>query len=327
MLDAHQLNVFLVAAEMLNFTQAARLLHMSQPSVSQHIQSLEQSFGQPLFTRSGRNIDLTDAGAALVPLAREMVKRSIQIEETMKSLQGEVHGHLLVGCSTTPGKYILPKLLADFHRRYPKVRVSCNVSAQGEAFRMLCDGEVHIAMVSEPYMSCRDVETNRFIVDPVILIAPNNHPWALQGEIDREELFDGDFIFREEGSGTESAVRKALASVDISVDELQTLLVLGSSEAIALSVQEGIGVGFVSRIVVTKLVEGRVTPVRIKGLEIEREIYIGSHTRRPSTMAQRSFWDFLIDEVTRRDEEIGPITNHSGRDVQNVEEHHLQSAL
>ena len=327
MLDTHQLNVFLVASETLNFTQAARLLHMSQPSVSQHIQSLEQSFGQPLFNRSGRNIDLTDAGTALVPLAREMVKRSIHIEETMKSLEGEVHGHLLVGCSTTPGKYILPKLLADFHRLYPKVRVSCNVSAQGEAFKMLCDGEVHIAMVSEPYMSCRNVDTLQFIVDPVILIAPLNHPWASRGEIDPEELFNGDFIFREEGSGTETAVRKALASANIPVDELQTLLILGSSEAIALSVQEGIGVGFVSSIVVTKLVEGRVAPIRIKGLDIEREIHIGSHTRRPSTIAQRSFWDFLTAEVKRRDEEIVPNAIDSGSEFQHLEEHHLQSTL
>lgn len=327
MLDTHQLNVFLVAAETLNFTQAARLLHMSQPSVSQHIQSLEQSFGQELFVRSGRNIDLTDVGAALVPLAREMVTRSIHIEETMKSLEGEVHGHLLVGCSTTPGKYILPQLLADFHRQYPMVRVSCTVSAQGVAYRMLCDGEVHIAMVSEPYMSCRDVESRLFMVDPVILIAPLNHPWALRGEIDVAELVDGDFIFREEGSGTETAVRKGLASANISVDELHTLLTLGSSEAIALSVQEGIGVGFVSSIVVTKLVEGRVAPIRIKGLEIEREIFIGTHSRRPSTVAQRSFWDFVVDEIARREEQAKLFRNHSAKDIQTITEHHFQSAL
>ena len=97
MLDAHQLNVFLVAAETLNFTLAARRLHMSQPSVSQHIQSLEQYFDQSLFIRSGRTLQLTDAGEALVPLAQDMVNRSIRIEETIKSLQDEVYGHLLVG--------------------------------------------------------------------------------------------------------------------------------------------------------------------------------------------------------------------------------------
>ena len=108
MLNTHQLNVFLTAAETLSFSEAARRLHMSQPSVSQHIQSLERHFDRELFIRSGRQVILSDAGRALVPLAREMVNRLQVIEETMRSLDGGVFGHLLVGCSTTPGKYILP---------------------------------------------------------------------------------------------------------------------------------------------------------------------------------------------------------------------------
>lgn len=293
MLDTHQLNVFLVAADTLNFTQAARLLHMSQPSVSQHIQSLEQSFGQPLFIRAGRHMELTAAGHALVPLARDIVERSHLIEETMKSLEGEVHGHLQVGCSTTPGKYILPQLLANFHHDHPLVNVSCHVTSQGKAMEMLCDGEVHIAMVSEPHMSCRTADTRRFMVDPVILIAPLDHPWAKRKEIDPQELYGGSFILREEGSGTQMALNLGLASVGVSIEELKTLLVLGSSEAIALSVKEGIGVGFVSQIVVTQLVAGQVAIIKVRGLEIVREIFIGTQRRKPETAAQKAFWSFI----------------------------------
>ncbi len=300
MLDTHQLNVFLVAAETLNFTQAARLLHMSQPSVSQHIQSLEQSFGQPLFVRAGRHMELTDAGRTLVPLAREMVERSVTIEETMKSLEGEVHGQLSVGCSTTPGKYILPQLLAAFHDEYPLVRVACTVMAQPAAFDLLCDGEVQVALVSEPYMSSRTVETRRFMTDPVILIAPLDHPWAMRGQIEPEELLQESFILREEGSGTETAVRKALAAVDIDVEDLKTLLILGSSEAIALSVKEGIGMGFVSQIVYSKLVEGDVAPLTVRGLDISREIHIAAQNRRATTLAQKAFWNFIGGEIVRR---------------------------
>ena len=130
MLDAHQLNVFLAAAESLSFTQAAQQLHMTQPSVSQHIQALERHFDMQLFLRNGRNLELTDAGMALLTLAREAVTLSIRIDETMESLKGNVHGHLIVGCSTTPGKYILPNVLARFHKKYPQVRVTCQVSPQ-----------------------------------------------------------------------------------------------------------------------------------------------------------------------------------------------------
>ena len=148
MLDAHQLNVFLAAAETLNFTKAAERLHMTQPSVSQHIQSLEQHFGMDLFVRAGRRIELSDGGMALVPLARELVRQSIHIEENMASLKGEVHGHLLVGCSTTPGKYILPHLLARFHDMHPRVQVTCQVTSQSHAAQMLYDGDTHFALTS-----------------------------------------------------------------------------------------------------------------------------------------------------------------------------------
>ena len=304
MLDTHQLNVFLAAADTLNFTQAARLLHMSQPSVSQHIQSLEQTFGQELFVRTGRRIELTDAGYALMPLARDMVERSIAIEETMKSLEGEVYGHLRVGCSTTPGKYILPQLLATFHQRFPLVRMSCQVMPQGQAIEMLCDGLVHIAMVSEPHLSCTTAESRRFMVDPVYLITPLDHPWAQRSEISPEELYKGVFIVREEESGTYTAVANALADHDIAMHELNTLLTLGSSEAIALAVQEGIGVGFVSQIVVTRLVAGQVAVVPVQGLDIYREIHIGSQTRKPASAAQRAFWAFIEQAMAERETEL-----------------------
>ena len=147
----------------------------------------------------GRYIELTDAGQALLPLARELVTRSVHIEETMKSLEGEVYGHLLVGCSTTPGKYVLPSLLANFHRRYPKVRVSCHVASQDHALQMVCDGEVHFALASVPHMVCKDVEFRQFMTDEVILLAPLGHPWADRGEIEPEELLEAEFL----GQGAE----------------------------------------------------------------------------------------------------------------------------
>ena len=88
MLDVHQLNVFLMAAETLSFTQAAQQLHMTQPSVSQHIQGLEHHFDTQLFFRNGRNLELTDAGMALLPLTKEAVMLSQRIDETMASLKG-----------------------------------------------------------------------------------------------------------------------------------------------------------------------------------------------------------------------------------------------
>jgi len=293
MLDVHVLNVFLASAETLNFTRAAKQLHMTQPSVSQHIQVLERHFDLPLFIRSGRNLELTDAGLALLPLAREAVTLSVSIDETMESLKGKIYGHLIVGCSTTPGKYILPLLLARFHRTYSQVRVTCRVSPQSDALRDLVEGNVHFALFSMDHESYPDIEAISFLCDPIVLIAPLDHPWANRSEIEPSELLEADFIMRETDSGTFGALQEELAKFNVSTGELNTVITLGNSEAIALAIQEGIGVGFISKMVVDRLCKEKVTEIRVRGLNICREIFIGRNQRRPATGAQTAFWNFL----------------------------------
>ena len=296
MLDVHQLNVFLKAAETLSFTQAARLLHMTQPSVSQHIRGLEEHLGTRLFNRRGRTIALTDAGLALVPMAREMVDRSVNIEESIRSLKDEVHGHLLVACSTTPGKYVLPALLAAFHDYFPQVRVSCHVASQLLALQSLSTGEVHFALASTPPLTHKQIEFQHFATDEIVMIAPFDHPWAAAGRVPPDALYDETFILREETSGTQGVVAQALAGVGVNVGRLEPLLTLGNSEAIALAVQEGLGIGFVSRIVVTKLALENVAVVRIDGANLQRELFFGRHVGRPATTAQNAFWKFVATQ-------------------------------
>jgi DNA-binding transcriptional LysR family regulator len=296
MLDVHQLNVFLAAAESLSFTQAAQQLHMTQPSVSQHIQALERHFDMQLFLRNGRNLELTDAGMTLLSLAREAVTLSIRIDETMESLKGKVHGHLIVGCSTTPGKYILPTLLARFHKKYPQVRVTCQVSPQADAIRNIAEGNAHFALFSLEYDSYPDIEAFSFVCDPIVLVAPLEHPWTKKGEIEPEELLEGDYIMREASSGTFNAVRETLARQNISISDLRTVITLGNAEAIALAVQEGIGVGFISQMVVERICQDKVAEVSVRGVDICRQIYIGRNNRRPATRAQTAFWNFLSAE-------------------------------
>jgi DNA-binding transcriptional LysR family regulator len=246
-----------------------------------------------LFIRNGRNLELTDAGMALLPLAREAVALSIRMDEMMVSLKGSIYGHLIVCCSTTPGKYVLPNLLARFHRTHPQVRVTCQVTSQTDALRSVVEGEAHFALFSVDHSQYADIEAIAFICDPIVLIAPLDHPWAKCEEIEPGELLEGEYIMRESTSGTFNAVREALTRQDVAIDKLQVVLTLGNAEAIALAVQEGIGVGFVSRMVVDRLCKGKVAEVRVHGMDICREIYVGHNSRRPATNAQTAFWNFL----------------------------------
>lgn len=291
-LNAHQLNIFLEAADTLNFTQAAERLHISQPSVSQNVQALEEHFGLALFLRSGRNIELSDAGIALVPLVRELVVLAKHIEETMASIKGGIQGHLSVGCSTSTGRYILPKLLAYFHTQFPQVRATCHVLSQEDSLNMLLEGKVHLAMASDPpYIA--DIEFRHLLSESIILIVPRQHPWTGLKEIDLDQLFEGDFILPTEGSETYNCLREVLAQQQRSIYKLNSIMTLGSPEAIALSVEEGLGVGFVPNLLVNRLVPERVNQVHVRGLSLQRNIYIGRMTRRPATAAQEAFWEFV----------------------------------
>jgi DNA-binding transcriptional LysR family regulator len=115
----------------------------------------------------------------------------------------------------------------------------------------------------------------------------------LRKEIGPEDLLDGVFILREEESGTQMAVRKALAGAEVQIGQLNTLLTLGNSEAIAMAVQQKLGVGFVSQIVASRVSQGQLVPIRIRGIEIERDIFIGRYLRHAATAAQNAFWEFI----------------------------------
>lgn len=294
MLDTHQLKVFLAAAETLNFSQAAKRLHMSQPSVTQHIRNLETHFGMPLFIRAGRKLALTEAGVTLLPMARDLVLAAVRADEMMDTLKEEIHGHLWIACTTTPGKYILPSLMADFLKKHPKVEASISVSNRNDAMRYLNEGKAQI-MVSSVFNYHPDIEFHKFISEPLVLIVPNNHPWTKRSRIKLDELRKANMILREPSAGSYMVLRDGLAEKGFDIGDLRKVLTLGNSEAIAFAVQEGVGVGFVSMLVAQRIVKDQVTMVEIEDFQLSQNIYIGQHRRLPSTPAQVAFWKMATE--------------------------------
>jgi DNA-binding transcriptional LysR family regulator len=295
MLNIHELQVFLMAAQTENFSEAGRRLSISQPAVSMQIRSLETTLGVQLFERTGRHIALTEEGRVLIPLARDLVSRAIQIEETMASMHGQVVGLLKLGCSTTVGKYILPQLLSGLRERHPGVQLICHVSTRANALRMLLEGEVHTAITSlrEPY---KELEYRPFLTDRIVLIVPPGHRWVREHSvIQPADLLTENFIMREEGSGTYEAVVDGLSWHNIGIRNLNVVMYLGNSEAIRMAVQEGIGVAFVSALVAAEgLRSGAVRVVEVEGLDMSQRLYIARHTGRPATSAQTAFWEFAF---------------------------------
>jgi DNA-binding transcriptional LysR family regulator len=297
MLNLHELNVFVEAAQAENFSAAARRLYLSQPAVSLHVRNLEQQLGVELFQRNGRNIALSAAGKVLLPLARQILRDAKRLEETMASLHGKVIGQLPIACSTTVGKYVLPRLVAGFRARYPDVAVEISVMSRRAAVERLLEGRAEIAVVSTQ-LSHHDLEFAAFLTDEVVLIAPPDHPWADGRIVQPQALPTMPIIVREETAGTYEVLAEGLAAHGLNIEQLQVVLTLANAEAIEMSVEAGIGVAFVSRLAAARgLALGKVVQVPVEGMKLTRTIYMVRHQRRPSTPLQQAFWDFAFDPI------------------------------
>ncbi|MCL4239231.1 MAG: LysR family transcriptional regulator [Anaerolineae bacterium] len=294
MLDLYGLQVFLLAAKTENFSETARLLNISQPAVSGHIQSLEQQLQTRLFDRTGRNIRLNEVGSAFVPVVHNLLKEARQAEAFIASRRGTISGHVTIGCSTACGKYILPRVIARFLAQNSDARVTCWVGQRGAALDSLAAGEVDLA-VSSLRVPGRDFEYRHFSDDLLVLIVPPDHPWAARENLEPDDLVEYPFVMREPASGTVVTLNRALARYDMSVDVLSSRLVLANTESIVQAVCAGVGPAFVSQVAAESVLEkGLVRAVAVPGLDLVMRLYMVRHTRLYASDAQRAFWDFTF---------------------------------
>ncbi|HEY9076034.1 MAG TPA: LysR family transcriptional regulator [Anaerolineaceae bacterium] len=294
MIGARELEVFLAAAEHENFSIAAHKLHMSQPSVSFQIQSLEQQLHVQLFQRIGHRIQLTQAGRDLIPIAHEMMNLSAQIEEIVDSQQSVITGNLQIGCTTTPGRYILPPLLGAYRERFPKVKSIVELSTDRPSMEeKLLAKEIHFVILGLPPKNNK-LEYWPIFTDEQVLIVPSSHPWAKRGRITPAELLEADWVMREPGSATRQLTFKMLAQCGIDPEALREVMQLGCPEAIVVAVESGCGVSIVSRVAIQRSLEmGKISIVEVENLSIRRQILMARNPRGAITRAQQSFRDFI----------------------------------
>ena len=293
MIDLTKIETFLNAAETLSFSETAKRLHISQPSVSTQIKVLEGELGVTLFARKGSGLQLTEAGRVLLPWARRLLHDSKNIQEMMSSLEAEAVGDLYIACSTTAGKYILPQLAARFHQRYPGIHINIPACASEQVTMNLLEGSAHLGVVSREVLE-PDLDVQEFFHDRITLIVPANHRWSLRTSLEPSELMEEPIIMREPTSGTRRVVLEELAKFDISLEDLNTFMELGNAEAIVRTVAAGYGVGFVSTLAASYPLErGNVIDVPVEGLNLERTIYMVRKGLGEANRSRDAFWSFV----------------------------------
>jgi LysR family transcriptional regulator, transcriptional activator of the cysJI operon len=275
-LENFRLRVFRAVAEEMSFRKAAEVLHLSQPAVSQQIRALEEEAGVRLFDRAGgeghgTQIALTEAGRVLLGYAKAAAATMEEARRALAALKDDVVGELRLGASTTVAQYVLPRILGAFLRQYPQVELSVMSGNTERIVEAVAEQEIALGIIEGPAMR-RDVKVERMIRDEMVLIVSPNHAWAKLGVIAPKDLGKVPLLVRERGSGSRRVVERALKKAGMPMRSLRIAMELDSTEAIISGVEAELGVGFVSRCAIGKVLRlGTVRVVAVERLEIPRD--------------------------------------------------------
>lgn len=294
-----QLRSFVAVVDLGSFSAAARDTGLSQPAVTMQIQGLESDLGATLLERRYRKVELTEAGRALLPFARRVISELEKAREEIVRLSDTVGGHLELAVSTTPGQYILPRLLGSFLRAYPEVTVSLRVYDSADVVSRVESGEAHVGMTGARIAGAK-VEYEEMGTDLLVMICSIDSPLAGRAGVPLAEIAESPFIVRETGSGTRMVFEQALRDGGVDPSELHVVMELGTSEAIVNAVEGGMGVGVVSHWMADKALSlATVALVDAPGFPVARPFYAVS-PRGTRPRAADALIEHLRRELARR---------------------------
>jgi LysR family transcriptional regulator, low CO2-responsive transcriptional regulator len=288
-----QLRSFHAVARAGGFTGAAKLLHISQPTVTTQVRFLEEAYGIELFYRRGRKVTLTPLGEQLF----EIAQRIFALEnETVQLLQdsGELKsGELRVGAV---GPFHVTEMLARFNRRYPGLEVSVRVGNSEVVQQELLDYRTDVAVLAQ-FTDDPRFHTVPYSRHPIVIFVNRAHRFAGRRSIRIAELEGEGMIIREEGSTTRKAVDDALRKAGVAP---RTVMEIGSREAIREAVIMGVGIGAVSEI--EYIPDPAIHPVSVSDAQMYTYAHVVCLEERREARLVKAFLDI-----------VGELLQHNGR--------------
>lgn len=275
-----KLRLFCAVVETKSFSKTSRIVHLSQPAVSMQIQALEEFFETKLFDRSRDTLHLTPAGEVLYKEAQHILAHYTDIEKRIAKITGVFKGGITIGASTTIGNYVLPSIIVDFKKKYPKIKVTMLIRNTKRTEELLSSQLVDFGFV-EGEISKTTFRTEPIISDELVLIVSSFHPWARKKILSILDITREPFIIREEGSGTRQKIEEFLALYGFSTNNLYISLTLGSAESIKIAVEKGAGISILSKWAIKReLEDGRLHFIALKEGEIIRNFSMIIHPKK-----------------------------------------------
>ena len=293
-MEFNQLESFLSVVKHGSFSKAAKELFLTQPTISNNIQNLEQELGTILLDRKSKTITLTDSGKLFFKYATELINVRDEARYKVAEQASIIQGNIEINASSIPEQYILPYVIKDFSKVYPGVSFSVTHKNSKDVVEDITKGKENFGIVGAKYSS-KKLSYIEFYKDEMVLAAPkSSYPRSKDGLLDLDALFSENFIFRKEGSGTRLLIEKCLSDRDISLDDLNIVSLIDSIEMIKKMIELGLGVSFLSEVAIKNEVAlGLIKSFKIKDLELKRSFYFVYSTDRTLSPLVSTFKDFL----------------------------------
>ncbi|MFP5260020.1 MAG: selenium metabolism-associated LysR family transcriptional regulator [Acidobacteriota bacterium] len=289
-MDVRRLHAFAKVYELRSFSRAGDDLLLSQPTISAHISALEDELDTQLFDRLGRTVLPTQAGEVLYRYCTTIFTQLDHAKADILALSKRVAGELVVGGSTIPAHYIIPKLVARYAAAYPEVRIDLTVGDSSEIAQQVADGTAHVGIVGAP-APYPELVSLPYLDDALVLTAPSRLAGTrLEDAGWQDRLVGLPWIMREQGSGTRQTLESAMARAGIDLRAIAPVLVVHSSLAVLECVEAGLGVAAVSTLAARSYLErGSVVALDVPGLDMRRSFYVVHHGKRYLFPALRFF--------------------------------------
>lgn len=288
----HQLKVFEATARHGSFTRAAEELYLTQPTVSIQVKQLTKAVGLPLFEQIGKRLYLTQAGQQLLDTCQKVFEGLDQFEMAVADLKGMKQGQLRIAVITT-AKYFVPRLLGPFCHRFPGIDISLKVTNHQNIQERMVNNEDDLYIISQSPEQ-PDLKIHPFLENPLVVIAPKDHPLAGKRDIPIQALTGEQFIMRESGSGTRQAVQSLFEAHDV---EVKVRLELGSNEAIKQAIAGGLGISVLSlHTIISEGTSGEFAILDVEHFPIERHWYVAHLAGKQLSVVANTFLQYLLEE-------------------------------
>jgi LysR family transcriptional regulator, low CO2-responsive transcriptional regulator len=286
-IDPARLRLLVEVGRRGSISAAADACRMGQPSATKHLKTLEAAVGSKLVERNGRSSRLTEAGEIVAAHGLRVLDTLDAMQEDLRALHQAERGTLTLAASTTPGSYVLPSILQCFAERHPGVDVDVVIGPSAWVAERVARRDVSLGLAGELELP-DGVVAEPFLEDEVIGIAAPGQLKSSRGRVQVGELSQRTLLVRERGSSTRAVAERYLARMGYQPAKRWEL---DSNEAIKRSVQAGLGVAFVSRLIAEdELGRGDLVAFQVEGAEpMRRSIQLLRPDGREPTPSERAF--------------------------------------